>query len=150
MLTKNSKNSEITSAMPEIKDGQTRIFAIEDTKNPKYKTIFACQEVKGGGATAAQELLMGWGNRIVRAIHNADSTIAAKFKVGDVLPLDILSEEKTVPAYDGQAPKINPSTGETISFNGSEVYEHGSLVAKGEGKVIRLERTTVANSVLLA
>lgn len=142
MLTKNSKNAELSSEL-NLKDGQTRIFAKEVTKNPKYTTIFACQEVKGGGATAAQELLMGWGNRIIRAIHNADSTIAEKFKVGDVLPLDILSEEKTVPAYDGQAAKINPSTGEVISFNGFPVYEHGSLVGKGEGKVVKLERTTV-------
>ena len=146
MLTKNSKNSELSAELT-LTDGQTRIFAKEVTKNPKFTTIYACQEVKGGGATAAQELLMGWGNRIVRAIHNSDSTIAAKYKVGDVLPLDILSEEKTIPAYDGQAAKINPSTGEVITDKGLPVYEHGSLVGKGEGKVVKLERTSVTSNV---
>lgn len=143
-LSKNSTNKEITESL-NLSDGKTRIFAIEDTSNPNYKTIFACQEVKGGGATAAQELLLGWGNRIIRAIHNADSKIASKFKVGDVLPLDILSEEKTIPAYDGQKPKVNPSTSEVITFEGLEVYEHGSLVAVGEGKVIKLKREEVTN-----
>lgn len=148
-LSKNSTNKEITDSM-NLSDGKTRIFAIEPTSNPNYSTIFACQQVKGGGATAAQELLLGWGNRIVRAIHNADAKIASKYKVGDNLPLDILSEEKTTPAYEGQKPKVNPSTSEVITFEGKDVYEHGSLVAAGEGKVIRLERTTVATPVLLA
>jgi hypothetical protein len=149
MLTKNSKNTEIKEAF-DLSNGQTRIFAKEVTKNPKFTTIFACQEVKGGGATAAQELLMGWGNRIVRAIHNADSVIAAKFKIGDVLPLDILSEEKTVPAYDGQSPKVNPSTGEIITYQGLPVYEHGSLVGIGEGKVVKLPKEEVTQPTLVA
>jgi hypothetical protein len=93
---------------------------------------------------------MGWGNRVIRAIHNADVNIAAKFKVGDVLPLDILSEEKTEAAYPGQNPKVNPSTGETITVNGLAVYEHGSLVGKGEGKVVRLERDSVSKPTLVA
>ena len=139
-LTKNSSNAELTAGLPNVADGQTRIFAKEVSSNPKYTTIFLCQSVDGGNADAAQKLFLGWSNRMVRAIHNATTEIAATFKVGAVVPLDIKIVESTTPAYDGQKAKINPSTSEVITFNGLPVYEHGTLVAKGQGSVTKLAR----------
>jgi hypothetical protein len=106
--------------------------------------LFFCQKAEvATAATEAQRLLLGWGNstRILRAIHNSKTSISANFQVGQTVPLDIFIEEKTMPAYDGQAAKVNPSTGEVITYNGLPVYEHGSLVSVGEGGIKRLERT---------
>jgi hypothetical protein len=142
-FTKNSKNEELYKGLtPEVLgNGRTHIFAIEPTANENYKTIFLCQEVKAGsGSDSAQKFFLGWKDtRLIRAIHNAEAKIAANFKVGQTVPFDILLEEKITPAYDGQEPKINPTTSEVIMFNGSRVYEHGSLVAQGKGGIKRLE-----------
>jgi hypothetical protein len=142
-LSKNSTNKELYDFFtPEtIGDGQTRIFALAQTSNENYKTVFLCQEVKASsGADSAQKFFLGWKDtRLVRAIHNADAKIAANFKVGQLVPFDILIEEKTEPAYEGQEPKVNPSTSEVVMFDGKRVYEHGSLVGLGKGGLKRLQ-----------
>ncbi len=142
-ISKNSTNEELYKHFtPEVLgDGKTRIFSVTDTKNEGYRTVFLCQEVKAStGADSAQKYFLGWKDtRLVRAIHNADAKIAANFKEGQVVPFDILIEEKITPAYDGQEPKVNPSTSEVVMFDGNRVYEHGSLVAVGKGGIKRLE-----------
>lgn len=147
MLNKNSKNSEIVAAYGKtLEDGKTRIFAMSPSSNPDYTTIYLCQQVKGqGGATNAQSFFLGWNNnRLVRAIHNAATEKASAFKVGMVVPFDILIEEKTTAAYPGQQAKVNPTTSEVITFEGQAIYEHGSLVEAGQGGVKKLERASVS------
>jgi hypothetical protein len=151
MLNKNSKNSEIIAQYGKsLDDGKTRIFAMTPSSNPAYTTVFLCQQAKNGGSTTgAQSFFLGWDNtRLVRVIHNAAAEKVASLKVGMVVPFDILIEEKTEAAYDGQTQKINPSTSEAILFEGKAIYEHGSLVETGKGGVKKLERVSEAVSAL--
>lgn len=145
MLTKNSTNAQLEQALSaQLETRKCVLFAKAPTSNPEYTTLFFCQKAEvATAATEAQRLLLGWGNstRILRAIHNSKTSISANFQVGQTVPLDIFIEEKTMPAYEGQAAKVNPSTGEVITYNGLPVYEHGSLVSVGEGGIKRLERT---------
>lgn len=145
MLTKNSTNAQLEQALSaQLETKKCVLFSKSPTSNPEYTTLFFCQKAEvATAATEAQRLLLGWGNstRILRAIHNSKTSISANFQVGQTVPLDIFIEEKTMPAYDGQAAKVNPSTGEVITYNGLPVYEHGSLVSVGEGGIKRLERT---------
>jgi hypothetical protein len=145
MLTKNSTNAQLEQALSaQLETNKCVLFAKAPTSNPEYTTLFFCQKAEvATAATEAQRLLLGWGNstRILRAIHNSKTSISDNFQVGQTVPLDIFIEEKTMPAYDGQAAKVNPSTGEVITYNGLPIYEHGSLVSVGEGGIKRLERT---------
>jgi len=47
-----------------------------------------------------------------------------QLKDGGVFPLagKIIVKEATKPFYDGQDPKINPSTGEVVTHNGEAIY----------------------------
>lgn len=149
-ITKNATNVELKEAFgEELNDGKARIFAaIPSANNEQRVTLFICQQIETQtNANAAQQLLLGWGSgtRIIRTVFSAEKSIVETqgFKVGSVLPLDILVEEKTEKAYDTQTPKIIPSTGEVITHQGMPVYEHSSLVLAGEGgKVITLPRDT--------
>jgi len=52
-----------------------------------------------------------------------------KLKEGDdfgkkVFPVKLVIKEQTEPFYDGQEPKINPSSGEVITHNGQEIYRN--------------------------
>ena len=144
MLTKNSTNAQLESVLSaQLDTKKCVLFAKAPTSNPEYTTLFFAQKAEvATQATEAQRLLLGWGNstRILRAIHNSKTSISNGFQVGQTVPLDIFIEEKTVPAYDGQPAKINPSTGEVITYNSLPVYEHGSLVSEGQGGIKRLER----------
>lgn len=152
MLTKNSTNAQLEQVLSaQLETKKCVLFAKAPTSNPEYTTLFFAQKAEvATQATEAQRLLLGWGNstRILRAIHNSKTSISNGFQIGQTVPLDIFIEEKTVPAYDGQPAKINPSTGEVITYNGLPVYEHGSLVSEGQGGIKRLERTASPASVL--
>ena len=151
-LTKNSTNAEINAVLGNLlQDGKTRVFALVPSETNKNRvTIFLCQQIKTQtNATEVQKMFLGWGEgtRLLRGIISAEKEIVAKMElsVGSEIPFDVLIEEKTTPAYDSQSPKINPSTGEIITYNSLPVYEHSSLVPKGEGaKVISLLRTSEA------
>lgn len=148
-ITKNSTNGELIKQLgEEIMDGQTRLIVMEETSNPEYTSLFFIQAHQSGAATSkAQEMFLGWSTkRLVRAIHNSKTEIAANFKVGDIVDLDILLEETTTQQYEGQPFKVNPNNNEPILFEGAQIYERTTLVEKGEGGVIRLERTPVAAS----
>jgi hypothetical protein len=149
-LSKNSTNAELQGYFGEsLKSGKARIFAIEESKNPLYKTIYICQVAKKPNAatSTAQSFFLGWDDtRILRTIHNASAdVVAAKgLKAGQEVPFDILSEEKIFPAYEGQEPKVNPKTAEVIMFQGNRVYEHTQLVAVGEGRIVQLANQQAA------
>jgi hypothetical protein len=54
---------------------------------------------------------------------NAGDDYSAK-----VAPSRLIVQESTTPFYDGQAPKINPSTDEIVTYNGADVYRETQLV----------------------
>lgn len=64
---------------------------------------------------------------------------AFDIKAGDdyskkVMPSRIIVRESTTPYYEGQAPKINPSTDEVITSGGKDVYRETALVAAGSSE----------------
>lgn len=152
-LSKNSTNKELMEAFGEaIADGETRIFAKNQSSNPDYTTIFFCQTIKTSRTISGpQEFFLGWNStRLVRAIHNAKTEIAEKLEVGQIVPFDIKLTESYLPAYEGQACKTNPSTAEAVQIGGHDVFEHTDLVEKGKGGVYLLDREpeSVANVIV--
>lgn len=144
-INKNSTNKELLEVFgKELFDGQTRVFSIEDTKNSEFKTMYLCQAIdNGSGTVESQHYFLGWnGKRLVRAIHNAATSIADSHNIGNIIPFDIQIEEKLEPAFEGQNSKIYPSShpasGNPIMHGENNIYEHGTLVPKGQGKIIKL------------
>lgn len=138
MLTKNSKNVEILTVMPELKDGKTRIFAIQRSNSGDSLVAFMCQVVTNpnGSVGVAEQLFLGWTpERVVRTQQRIGEGFESKFQVGQVIPADILITEKLEPAYPGQNPKAN-SDGEVILRNGVPVYEHATLAPVGQGGIV--------------
>jgi len=74
---------------------------------------------------------------------------AYNLKEGDnfnkVFPVDLVVEEKTEPFYDGQEPKINPSTGEIVTSGGQEVYRYTFVSRKEEQRADKLLQTDSAD-----
>jgi hypothetical protein len=140
-MTKSMKNSELAEKFAaQVASGSTFIVAKEQTKNPDYVMLYLAQAVTvGNDKESTTNFFLGWNNeRIVRAMHNSAKTIADKLKEGQIVPFDILIEEKTFPQWEGQQSKVNPSTGQEIEFQGMPVYEHSSLVAVGQGGIVKL------------
>ena len=54
---------------------------------------------------------------------------ALGMKEGQELTGKIIHKESTTPSYDGQSPKINPSTGEVMNNNGSPIYRESFFTA---------------------
>ena len=148
MLTKNSKNAEIEKLYSaRLEAGETIIYAIQDSNSGANKVAFVAQKIRNAGSNPATALFLGWGDRIVRGQQRIAENLVKNFKVGQSIPLDILVQESTTQSYEGQSPKVNPSTSEVITFNNQEVYEHTSLVAKGQGGVKRLQRQVVESHI---
>lgn len=150
MLTKNSTNQELSNEI-NFDHGQAVVFAVEPTSNPDYTSVYVAQKVKTGASTNdVQALFLGWNNeRIVRCIVNMKNSqmpvLEKQFgKIGSKTKLTgfgISVKESFVPAYSGQSPKVNPSTGEAIIRNGKTVYEHASLVSVADSGVSVIAET---------
>lgn len=146
MATKNSKNVELsTEFKAQIESGKPFIFAKntpvvgKDTKS--YQTLFIAQAKKENGNTV-NALFLGWDSRILRTVRNATAEISAKFPAGTTFDdLSIQVVENTTKGYEGQEPKVNPSSGEVITFEGQPVYEHTELVPTVSCKDVKLPRT---------
>lgn len=155
-LTKNSTNKELVEAFGEsINDGKVRIFAIEETKNPEYTSLFVTQAIKTGEDNKVTNTFLGWTNkRIIRCIQNAKTDVANAFNIGDVLEgFGIKVEEKQLPAYEDQKPKVypesHPAAGNPILFDDKPVYEHTSLVVEQESGIFKLTSESISSALLI-
>lgn len=147
MATKNSKNSELQAEFAkQIESGKPFVFAKNEPTvgagGKTYQTLFIAQAKKAN--QGLNEMFLGWNTRIVRATRNALAELSPKFPVGMVLDgLSVQSVESLKPKFEGQNPRINPSTGEIITSGGQPVYEHTELVRTEDLKDFRFERQTV-------
>jgi hypothetical protein len=141
-LTKNSTNKQIQDAMPQLSDGKTRIFSIENSKTGASKVAFLCQETESNSSVdAGAQLFLGWGKRIVRHQQRIAAELVDNFKVGQIVPLDIATKETNLPSYEGQTPLVNTTTSEVIKDSeGNDIYTTTSLVAVGTGSYTSLSR----------
>ena len=64
------------------------------------------------------------------------------------VPSRIIVEESIVPFYEGQKPKVNPSSGEVVTANGSEVYRQTRLVAAASSDADSLVREKVVQQAV--
>lgn len=144
MATKNSKNVELQQEFAkQIESGKPFVFTKSEPKlgtdGKMYQTLFIAQAKKAN--QGLNEMFLGWNTRIVRATRNALAEISTKFPVGMVLDgLSVQSVESLKPKFEGQNPRINPSTEEIILHNGQPVYEHTELVCTEDLKDFRFER----------
>lgn len=126
--------------------------------HPKYDIITISGKNKEFGSIMLRQekLVLSPGSNIAniqaRVAHFAGTlenleSIVENFnlKEGDnfnkIMPVDLVVEEQTEPFYDGQDPKINPSTGEIVTHNGQEVYRSTFIAQKGEERTDQLLRT---------
>lgn len=148
-LSKNATNAEINQALEaQLSTGKVILFSVEQSRSGDSNVAYFAQSIQTSQTSSLKARLMGWKNeRIVRTIvpftqpQEFAAIFGGKPEVGLVLPNNFGIEviEKTVAAYSGQQPKINPSTNEVITHKGLPVYEHSELV-EGVGKIVTLER----------
>lgn len=117
-------------------DGQL----IMDTSNPDVSLMRVEQE---------KEYITpdGWFDVQNRSalIKGPREKLEARFKEGQVLPGTIYHKEQLEPFYDGQDPKMNPSTGEILTVDGKEIYRQSFYTpnAQAEDHLIQHDRVAV-------
>lgn len=107
--------------------------------NPEYGFIMLRSE--------SLELNQGWLRTAVRVgrIQNRVEELVKlveqfDLKEGDnfsqkVMDTKLIVKEQNEPFYDGQEPKINPTTGEVVTHGGKEVYRNTIAVPEGSTEV---------------
>lgn len=95
----------------------TGLIITPSANNPEYGKFRLDQEVKvfSNGFMSVQKRTTFIAGRI-------SDLETLKLRAGMVLRGKIIRVESFEPQYEGQAPKINPSTGEIILTNGRETY----------------------------
>jgi hypothetical protein len=73
-------------------------------------------------------------------------------KVGSKLPgRKIVVKESTEPFYNGQSPKVNPTSGEVVTYNGNPIYRNSYVGSVQElDELLTSDKVVVANSELAA
>lgn len=66
--------------------------------------------------------------------YEGDATLSAKKFLGIDVEIDVVENTEKNPLQPKQEPKINPTTGEVLTFNGKPIYRHTRLVPKGAAK----------------
>lgn len=95
-------------------------------------------------ATTTEEInAQGWLNTTTRVafIKGKMADLEARFgdkAKGDLVSdkLTIVRKESTSPFYEGQQPKVNPSTAEVITHNGAPVYMQFEIAPAGTADVL--------------
>jgi hypothetical protein len=107
--------------------------------NPEYGSIMLRSE--------SMELRDGWIRpvaRVGRVTNRVEELVKLvkqfNLKEGDdfsrkVMPVKLTIKEQTTPFYDGQEPKINPTTGEVITSGGKEVYRSTFVNPEGSDEM---------------
>jgi hypothetical protein len=68
-------------------------------------------------------------------------------KAGSTVPGKIVVEESTTPYFEGQEPKINPTSGEICTSDGAFVYRNSYLgTSAQEDTLLKTDRVTVLMS----
>lgn len=100
----NSKNNQVfTVKDAPSSDGKTYGFYIVDETRVSLEGGFYRSSRRTATITVDESINPGW-------------------KAGHCLNGQIVVEESHTPFYEGQAPKINPSTKEVVMVNGRKVY----------------------------
>lgn len=119
---------------------------------PEYGSIQMATTIRSFGSFASK----------TRTVHFLSGTveelkeIVAEFSLsaGDdfsekVQPSRIIVRESTTPFYDGQQPKMNPSTQEVVTHNGQDIYRETDLVGANSSETdskLSNDKTGVAAS----
>lgn len=85
--------------------------------NPEYGVIRVDQET-----VSMENGFLNKSNRTAWIGGKVSDLESLNLKEGSALPGKIVRRESHTPFYEGQSPKINPSTNEVIEKNGQPVY----------------------------
>lgn len=97
----------------------TNLIITPSTKSPEWGTIrLECT------ALEATNGMLNSRKRVAFLRAKIEDLESLALKDNMVFPLQgrIVVKESTTPFYDGQAPKINPSTGEILNSGGAPIY----------------------------
>lgn len=130
------KNNKVIVTVPE---GKSELFSLNkvDDKGKQWASVMLTQTVL--------EINNGILNPRKRTafIRGDIKDLQVNFSVGQTLEGKIVIEERTTSFFEGQQPKINPQTRETLTLDGMPIYRNSSYVSDESMKDVLL----VANGV---
>lgn len=138
VTTINSKSTEVIGA---TKNEDVVFVRLEERAIGMNASGFLAEEVKSDFAKLNKELakkLVSAG--LLKAGANWKNIIGQDCK--------IVIKESTTPFYDGMQPKINPTTGEVVTCNGSPIYRRGLVTTDLSDSDTKLANDKVEASVL--
>lgn len=97
---------------------ETGVVVTQNVNNPEYGTIRVDSET----ITFSQDGFMNKSRRTAFIRGEYKLLLSLGLKDGMSLPGKIIKKESYQPFFEGQNPKINPSTGEVVLTNGRETY----------------------------
>lgn len=97
---------------------ETGVVVTQNANKPDYGTI----RVDSEAITFGSDGFMNKSRRTAFIRGEYKLLLSLGLKDGMSLPGKIIKKESYKPFYDGQSPKINPSTGEVVLTNGRETY----------------------------
>lgn len=97
---------------------ETGVVVTQNVNNPEYGTIRVDSET----ITFSQDGFMNKSRRTAFIRGEYKLLVSLGLKDGMSLPGKIIKKESYKPFFEGQSPKINPSTGEVVLTNGRETY----------------------------
>lgn len=97
---------------------ETGVVVTQNVNNPEYGTIRVDSET----ITFSQDGFMNKSRRTAFIRGEYKLLVSLGLKDGMSLPGKIIKKESYKPFFEGQSPKINPTTGEVVLTNGRETY----------------------------
>lgn len=95
-------------------------------KNPAYGSImFEEVAFTNAGGFLNKQKRVAFLRSDVETLKDYASSL--NLKAGTVIPGKIVVEESITPFFEGQTPKVNPTSGETITHGGNAVYRNSSI-----------------------
>lgn len=96
---------------------ETGVVITPNPNKPDFGTIRLDQEV-----VTVRNNFINKSKRSVFVAGNIEVLKSLDYKAGQLIPGKIIMEESFEPFYDGQSPKINPTTKDVITKEGKPVY----------------------------
>lgn len=97
-------------------------------KNPAYGSImFEEVAFTNAGGFLNKQKRVAFLRSDVETLKDYASSL--NLKAGTVIPGKIVVAESTTAFYEGQTPKVNPTSGETITHGGNAIYRNSSIGA---------------------
>ena len=130
------RKSVYVASISDAKNGNETLKRVElrceiqkpvNSNSGKINFLLAGASGPKGEIGLNMEKRVTWENISVRNIDAWDLKVGDDFTMKTGIPCKIVVKESTTPFYEGQNPKMNPSTGEILTKDGMEIYRNSVL-----------------------